>query len=406
MLPAIVLSSDTMGLAVIRSLGAHGVPVIAVYYERRDMGYVSKYVKTKILAPHPEKDEDDFIKLLVACAKNYGGGLLIPADDPTLVAVSRHKSVLDRHYAVACTKWNTTRRFIDKKHTYMLANSIDIAVPKTMVPESIADLERWGEVVGFPALVKPRQSHRYFHRFKRKCTCADNFDQMLAAYTEAITENIDVMLQEFIPGDDTHNVNYNSYYLNGMPLVEFTAEKVRLSPPLFGLPRVVVSKGITEVIEPARTFLQALGYYGYSCTEFKRDARDGVYKLMEVNGRHNRSGLLAVCCGINFPWIEYKHQIRGEIPTQCDYRKGVYWIDELRDVVDSVKYRNQEGCPFIEYIRPYLRRHVFSVLDWKDPKPFFKRCLNGLKRVSGFHKNRSMVTQQQEHSERSINNRK
>ncbi len=33
---------------------------------------------------------------------------------------------------------------------------------------------------------------------------------------------------------------------------------------------------------------------------------------MEMNGRHNRSGLLAVKCGINFPWIEYQGLINQD----------------------------------------------------------------------------------------------
>ena len=44
-----------MGLAVIRSLGIKGVPIIVVYYQKEDMGYVSKYVKEANFAPHPEQ---------------------------------------------------------------------------------------------------------------------------------------------------------------------------------------------------------------------------------------------------------------------------------------------------------------------------------------------------------------
>ncbi len=52
--------------------------------EKNDMGYVSKYVKEKIYAPHPEQHEDQFISLLQDCAKRFRGSMLIPADDATL----------------------------------------------------------------------------------------------------------------------------------------------------------------------------------------------------------------------------------------------------------------------------------------------------------------------------------
>jgi len=370
-----------MGLGVIRALGIMGVPIIAVYYDSGDMGYVSKYVKEKIYAPHPEKLEDQFINLLIGSASRIGGGLLIPASDETLATVSRHKSLLEHHYTVACTEWEITEQFIDKKHTYALAEAIGVPAPKTIVPQSIEDVERYSQTIQYPCLVKPSQSHRYYELFKEKMVRVDNFDQMLAAYRQATDVGLTVMLQELIPGNDSYGANYNSYFWHGEPLIEFTAQQLRNGPPEFGSPRVVISKHIPEVIEPGRKILQAMGFYGYSCTEFKKDARDGVYKLMEVNGRYNRSSLLAVRCGINFPWLHYKHLVQGELPSPSDDRTGIYWISLDRDVVYSAKYRNKERYSLIQYIRPYLRPHVFAIFDWKDPKPFVQRCINLAKRA-------------------------
>ena len=203
---------------------------------------------------------------------------------------------------------------------------------------------------------------------------ADNFDQAVEAFREAHEANIDVMIQELIPGEDSQVVNYNSYFWDGEPVVEFTAQQIRKAPPEFGAPRVVVSKEIPEVIEPGRNILKAMGFYGYSCTEFKRDMRDGVYKLMEVNGRHNRSTLLAVGCGINFPWLQYRHLVFDEMPSQSQYQTGVYWISLDRDIGYSLKYRKQEQYKLKEYLHPYSKKHVFDALNWRDPLPFIKRC--------------------------------
>lgn len=400
--PAIVLSSHTIGLGVIRALGVMGVPIIAVYYEKHDMGYVSRYVKEKIYASHPEKNEDEFVSLLMQCATRFSGSLLIPADDTTLTVVSRHKSLLEHHFIVACTEWNITEQFINKKHTYALADKIGVPSPKTVVPESLEDVEKYGKSIEYPCIVKPCQSHLYFQVFRKKMVRVENFDQMLFAYKQATDAGLEVMLQELIPGDDTRGVNYNSFFCNGEPLVEFTAEKVRLSPPEFGVPRVAINKAIPEIIEPGRKILKALGFYGYSCTEFKKDARDGVYKIMEVNGRHNRSALLAVHCGINFPWIEYEHLILGKQPSTNNYQRGiyplgkkapsklsdrVYWIDEFKDVIHSIKYCNKERYSLIQYIRPYIKPHVFATFDWKDPMPFIKRCLDLIKMALSTKKN-------------------
>ncbi|KPJ66680.1 MAG: hypothetical protein AMJ43_07295 [Coxiella sp. DG_40] len=379
--PAIVLSTHTMGLGVIRALGSMNVPIIAVYYDKGDMGYVSKYVKKKVYAPHPEKSEDQFIELLIESASRFGGGLLIPASDETMAAVSRHKDLLAQQYIVACTEWEITELFIDKMHTYALADAIGVPAPKTIVPKSTEDLQRYAQTIQYPCLIKPRQSHRYFDFFRKKMVRVDNLDQMIAAYQEATAANLEVMLQEIIPGDDSDVVNYNSYFWNGEPLVEFTAQQLRKAPPKTGAPCVVISKDIPEVIDPGRRILRAMDFYGYSCTEFKRDSRDGVYKLMEVNGRHNRSALLAVHCGLNFPWLQYKHLVQGELPSTSSYRTGIYWISIDKDIAYSVEYLCKERYPLIRYIRPYLRPHVFGVLDWKDLKPFIRMCINLAKRA-------------------------
>jgi predicted ATP-grasp superfamily ATP-dependent carboligase len=208
----------------------------------------------------------------------------------------------------------------------------------------------------------------------------DNLEQMIAAYREAADAGLETMLQEFIPGGAAAGINYNSYFWDGRPLVDFTGEKVRNAPPQYGSPRVAVSKRIPEVLEPACRLLKAMDFYGFSCAEFKRDSRDGIYKLMEVNGRHNRSGMLALRCGINFPWIQYQHLVFGHQPDACDFETGVYWMDFFRDLSYSLKSFRQEGYSLGEYLLPYRRPHVDALYDRDDPRPFFRRAANLVKR--------------------------
>ena len=394
MKPAIVLSAHTTGTGIIRALGEQSVPLMAVYYEDSDMGYASKYVQYKILAPHPEREEKEFIELLLDYASRFGNGVLIPADDATLVAVSKNKDILSQHYIVACNDWEVTRRLIQKDFTYRIAQSYGIPIPKTMIPKNISDVEKYAETAYFPCLVKPCESHKYFEIFRRKVYRTTNADELIIAYNEAAEVGLEVLLQEFIPGDDTQGVNYNSYTWDGHPLAEYTARKVRLYPPEFGVPRVLVSRPVPEVIEPGRKILHALNYHGYACTEFKKDSRDGIYKFMEVNGRHNRSLLLAVKCGINFPLLEYNHLVYGHIPSVNGARKEVYWIDFIKDIIGNVRFRKHEKLSFMQYITPYLKPHLCAILSLRDPMPFITRCMDiimmGIKRLFKIRKKKKL----------------
>lgn len=373
MRPAIVLSGHTMGLGVARALGEQGVPVVVVHYDARDMAHLSRYVVAEFSAPHPEQHPEEFLGLLTRCAERFGGGVIMPASDEALVTASRYKRQLEEHFIVACPDWSIVQQCIDKQWTYALAEAHGVACPRTLVPSSREEIERYAANAVYPCLVKPSQSHRFYERFKCKMIRVESPGALRAACAHAEAAGLEVMLQEIIPGGDDQVVNYNAYADAGEALTEFTAAHVRNAPPWFGSPRVVLSRAIPEVLTPGRTLLQSLGYSGYACTEFKRDARDGRYKLMEINARHNLSTLLAVRCGLNFPWLEYRHRVAGELPAASDYRQGLYWIDITRDLGYSAGYCRQERYTAADYLRPYLHPHVFAIFDRKDLRPFVRR---------------------------------
>jgi predicted ATP-grasp superfamily ATP-dependent carboligase len=373
----VVLGCHKLGLGVIRALGKMGVPVFGAYYNPNDMGYASRYVLGHCLCPHPDTDERGFVEALLNKASDWGGAVLMPSDDATLIPVSRHKEELACHYRVSAADWPVIETCIHKQYTYQLADRLGVPCPRTRIPESGEEAQEFARQIGFPCLLKPCVGHQYFEHFRRKMEFVNTPDELRRVYRDAESVAAKMMIQEFIPGGDTAGVNYNSFFIDGEPQVEVTAEKVRLSPPRLGFPRVVVSKRIPAILEPARTLLRGLSYTGFSCMEFKKDARDGIYKLMEINARQNLSTPLSVRSGVNFPYLTYHHLLSGERPiSHPDFQEGVYWIDAGKDLLESIKSFRQEHYTFTQYLRPYLAPHVYSIPSWDDPRPFFKRSLD------------------------------
>ncbi len=373
MKPAFVISGQQPSLGVVRSLGKMKIPVILLYYYNYDFAQYSRYITKSVFISHPENFEKEFIEQLLKIVEEFGSGVLFPVSDEAVVVVSKNKKSLDKYFKVACTNWEVTQKFIEKKYTYALANENLIPAPKTIIPLNIADVENYSKQIQFPCLVKPSQSHLFFDHFQTKMMPVENRGELISVYKQTADAGLEVMLQEIIPGDDSNVVNYNAYFCDGKPLQEFTAQQIRKAPPWWGSPRVVLSKDIPEVIEPGRKILKAMGFNGYACVEFKKDQRNGIYKLIEVNGRHNLSTLLAVRCGINFPYLHYKHILDSEEPLPGSFKKNIYWIDFSRDIICNLKFLTKEQYSLMQYLRPYFRPHVFAIFDLKDFKPFRKR---------------------------------
>lgn len=367
--PAIVISKGAQGLAVTRGLGEKGVPVIVLHWTDHDVARLSRYASEAIQVPHPEHDGTAFVEALLALGERFAGAVLVPTADEAVKDLARSKAQLEEHFIVACPDAEVVERFIDKRYTYELAAARGIPIPRTLVPEGPDDLVAFDEQVRYPCLVKPRESHRYMWHFKAKLAVVASLAEMRSAYDAAAQAGVDVVIQELIPGPDSCGVNYNAYRWDGEVLADCTARKVRLAPPRFGVPRVVLSADVPAVVAPGRAILDSLGLEGFACTEFKYDVRDRTFKLLEVNGRHNLSALLSIRCGINFPWISYRHLTARERPAAVDARTGLYWIDETEEIPYSATRSGRDGRPLREILRPWVRDHVFAVYDSNDRAP-------------------------------------
>ncbi|MDD2318986.1 MAG: hypothetical protein PHO83_02940 [Geobacteraceae bacterium] len=370
---ALVIYTHIVGLAVIRALGKMNVPVYALNYSDNEMGLYSKYVKGKVKVPDPRKNEEDFISRLIELSSEFEGSLLIPTDDYTVVVLSKNKALLQSHYVVAVEDWAIVKKMIEKQFTYESALSWGIPAPLTFVAESLADVRTFLDQVTYPCLIKPCEGHTFFDHFKVKMFRIENQSELFARYSRIEPLGFKVMIQELIPGDDGQGVNYNSYFVDGAPIAEFTAQKVRLEPPFLGSPRVLVSKAIPEILDNGRLLLKKMNYSGFSCMEFKKDQRNGVYKLMEINCRNNLSGALAVTCGINFPWIMYRHLMYGEINRATTFKEDIFWIDLDKDILRFFISRKEEGYTLKQYLEPYRKEKVFAISSIEDPLPYLIR---------------------------------
>jgi D-aspartate ligase len=321
------------GLAAIRSLGRAGIRVLAVDHRASALGFRSKYAE-RLLAPDPFEQEHRFVNVVRA----LGEVVVFPTHDNVLNAIARYADDLD--VLTPFPSWDLLERVQSKRVQLEQARAAGVDVPAA-------------DPGTFPVIVKPDRSVEFKRRYKRQAFRCDTPAQLEEALTKA--EEFGPIVQELVPGGDDALYTVGSYLASdGRALGVFCGRKLRQTPPGIGTCRVGEAVWVQEVVDAALQLLRAFGYHGLSQVEFKRDARDGRYKLMEINPRLWQWHGLATACGVDLPRIAYA-DLTGDTPPEAHMNgSGKRWAITLLP-----------GEPPAPQRLPYVDA-VFAV---DDPKP-------------------------------------
>ena len=306
------------GLAAIRSLGRAGITVLALDHRASPLGFRSRYAQP-VRVPDPAAEEDGF----VAAVAEAGPGVLFPTHDPPLNALARNRDRLDG-FLFPFPSWDRLEAIQDKRHQLEAAVAAGVDIPETVYPSSASELAD----VPLPALVKPQHPDGFKRTFGKQAFRCETRAELERAYADA--EPFGPMVQELVPGGDDELYSLGSYLReDGEPLGLFSGRKLKQVPPLVGTCRVGEAVWVEEVVDAGLRFLRGLGYHGISQVEFKRDPRDGRYKLMEINPRLWQWHGLAAACGVDLPLIAYR-DLTGESVTPASMNgAGRRWAISL-----------------------------------------------------------------------------
>jgi D-aspartate ligase len=302
--PAVVVDVGWVnGLAAIRSLGRAGVEVLAIDHRQSALGFRSRYAKP-LVSPDPQ-DEEAFVSFLAGLELDARAPVF-PTHDEPLNAIARAGDRLVERFLFPFPAWGVLQRIQSKRSQLEAAERAGIAVPRWAATSSAAD------ELGYPVLVKPSSTEGFKRRFGRQAFRCENRDEVERAFAKA--EEYEPLVQELIPGGDEELYTLGSYLAaDGEPLGLFCGRKLRQTPPGVGTCRVGEAVWVNEVVDQGLQLLRELGHTGLSQVEFKRDPRDGSYRLMEVNPRLWQWHGLAAACGVDLPRIAYE-DLTGQRP--------------------------------------------------------------------------------------------
>ena len=363
--PAVVCDASFVnGLTAIRSLGRMGVPVFAVDHRPSALGFRSRFAM-EVAAPDPGTDTGAYIALLRDLGDAIGRPTpILPTHDPPVNAIARHRDELGERFLYPFPDRDTLAFVQSKREQLDRAVAVEVDIPKTAHPRSAEEALAAAGSISYPLLVKPSSPDGFRRRFHRQAFRCETPDELERAFADA--EPFEPMVQELIPGGDDELYTAGSYIAaNGTVLGIFSGRKLRQSPPGIGTCRVGEAVWVQEAVDAALRLLRAFDFHGVSQVEFKRDPRDGRFKLMEVNPRLWQWHSLARASGVDLPLIAYR-DLTGERVEAVRMNGG----------------RRKWAILLMPGERPVLPRPPFveATWSWRDPKPAVVHAVRALRR--------------------------
>ncbi len=367
---AVVVGGDHPGLGIVRSLGRRGIPV----YVLEDQLCISRFSKynPRVIKVDDLLDERKTVDAVLEVGRCFDlrDWVLFPTRDETVAAFSRNRDELSRFFRVTTGKWESVEWAWDKKKTYELADSLGIPVPRTFNVKNAEELVSLYSRL--PLAIKPAIKENFFYATGAKAWRANNAEELQGFYEKASRQILpsEILIQEIIPGDGREQFSYCAFVQSGTPFSTLTARRARQHPREFGRASSYVETiELPAIEELSRRFLKAIDFHGIVEIEFKRDPRDGKYKLLDVNARPWGFHSLGAACGVDFPYLAFADQLG--LPTESSRAPaGVGWLRLVADLPTALSDFAHRSLSFGEYLRSLRSTRIESAFSWNDPMPF------------------------------------
>ena len=254
------------------------------------------------------EDADAFLKNVTDVAREvYPKTVLVIGCGDSYVKLAAHlKDKFPENVRCNYISGEMLDQLTDKEQFYALCDRYGIDHPTTFVYDQEMGHD-FKPPFGAPYIAKPADGVAYWatgHRELKKVYLCDTWEELLAALDEVYAAGYPgkMILQEFIPGDDTYMrvlTNYSDQHgkVKLMCLGHVLLEEH--SPHGIGNHAVILTEHDEELSQKIKGLLEDLHFTGFSNFDIKYDQRDGKYKAFEINCRQGRSNYYVTGSGHN-----------------------------------------------------------------------------------------------------------
>lgn len=354
---------------------------------------------------------DSTISFLLDAAKQIGQRpVLITNGDVVSLFVTDHAAELQDAFQFRLPAGKLARSLSHKWEMFRLAKECGVPTPETLLPRSRQEVQEFlaSGLVKLPVMLKGADSAQLEKRTGVRMVLARSEREVLEKYDElADPADPNLMLQEYIPGGEDSIWMFDGYFnANSDCLVGMVGRKLRQCPAYTGMTSLGVLVKNAAVEEMTRRFFKRIGYQGIVDLGYRFDARDGQYKLLDVNPRigatfrlfQDRNGLDVLRA--------YYLDLTGQPVAQAEISEGRKWVVENNDLISFRQYRKDGKITFWKWLWSFRGVREGAWFAWDDPVPFLRMLRNlmmhawqslGRKRQPGSLSQTALVSQKGQH---------
>jgi predicted ATP-grasp superfamily ATP-dependent carboligase len=318
--PVLVLGAGITALGAVRCLGRRGTTLYAAG-TNEPLVTRSRWYRSLPGGPHLKASPEALRERLEGLPIDRM--VLLPCTDAWAAAVSGLPPDLGERFPASVSPLHVMRRLIDKGLFAETLDELGLPHPRTVTLRNEETLAAVPDEALKSSFLKPTRTRPFSEKYHAKAIRFRDRDEVRRRIAETRGLAFELMLQEFIAGPPSCHFFVEGFVdRRGNFSAILARQRVRMFPREFGNSTATVTipvERIPAAADTIRRLLEGIGYRGVFSAEFKFDARDRLYKILEVNARPWWYVEFAASCGVDVCEMARLDALGQDVPPVRGY---------------------------------------------------------------------------------------
>jgi carbamoylphosphate synthase large subunit len=319
------------GLNTVRALQeARDCRIISADAEPFAPGLYLENIKPYVV---PLAKQESYTAAVLKICKKENVDVVLPCSDEEVLVLSKCKELFSRReIALPISDHEVVEKASDRWKMSNAISKLNVRIPKTFSPSNKSQLGSAIEQIGFPLVIRPRQS-----RGARGVTyCKDQMAAELAF--ELLRQDYGpVIVQELVPGGPGSVFAVQTLWDSDHQLcASIVYQKLRERPPSGGVSWVGRTVHSDRLTDSAVSIMKKIGpWIGPAGVEFKVNSSDNEPYVMEINPRLQAPVVFLAKAGVNSAELWLRIALNEKVVPQFEYEERYFIRFSFDKVLDS-----------------------------------------------------------------------